>query len=84
MCGNPRRKICTASLDTGLLIDGFARRIFADFAHPAQEIRVLLLGVWIDRVRPLETIALAVSRPERVMVPERRTIRLVGRKPCVL
>jgi hypothetical protein len=22
MCGNPRRKICTASLDTGPLIDG--------------------------------------------------------------
>jgi len=64
MCGNPRRKICTASLDTGLLIDGFARRIFADFAHLAARIPMLLHAVRIDHVRPLEAIALAISRPE--------------------
>jgi len=84
MCGNPRRKICTASLDTGLLIDGFVRRIFADFAHLAPLIPMLLHAVWIDRVRPLETIVLAISRPERVMSPELRSIPRVGLTPGVL
>ncbi len=30
MCGSPRHKICTASLDIGPLIDGFVRRLSAD------------------------------------------------------
>jgi len=43
---------------------GFARRIFAEFAHPARMRPVLLHAVAIDHVRALETIALAISRPE--------------------
>jgi len=45
---------------------------------------MLLHAVWIDHVRALETIVLAISRPERVMSPEHRTIRLAARALCVL
>ena len=30
MCGSPRHKICTASLDNAPLIDGFGRQLFSD------------------------------------------------------
>jgi len=39
--------------------------------------------VWIDHVRALDMIALAISRPEPVMSRELRTIRLVGFPSCV-
>jgi hypothetical protein len=36
--------------------------MFADFAHSTHRIPVWLHAVWIDHVRPLETIVLAISR----------------------
>jgi len=42
------------------------------------KIPVLLHIVGIDHVRALETIAMAISRAERVLSPELRTIPLVG------
>jgi hypothetical protein len=49
---------------------GFVRHIFAGFAHPAQEIALLVHAVVIDHGRRLETIVLASARPERVIGPE--------------
>jgi len=54
----------------GFIENGFVRRIFADFAHLAPLVPVLLHAVWIDHVRALETIVLANSRPEQVMSRE--------------
>jgi hypothetical protein len=45
---------------------------------------VLLYAVLINHVRALETIVLAISRPERVISPELRTVPLVGLAPWVL
>ena len=56
----------------------FVRRIFADFAHPRDLIPLRPHAVSIDHVRPIETIALAISQPERFISPDRRTIALVG------
>jgi len=56
----------------------FVRRIFADFAHPTDLIPVQLDSVWIDHVRPIAMIVLAISRPQRVISPDVPTIPLVG------
>ena len=45
---------------------------------PLSQIPVLLHAVGIDHVRPLETIVPAISRPERLISPDLRTIPLVG------
>jgi hypothetical protein len=63
----------------GFIEIGFARRIFVDFAHPTALIPMLLYAVWIDHVRPLETIVQAIWRAERAINPELRGIPLVGR-----
>ena len=83
ICRNLNRFLCFYDAH-GFIEIGFVRRIFADFAHPTHLIPVLLHAVWIDHVRPLETIVLAISRPERVISPELRTIPLVGLTSCVL
>ncbi len=49
----------------GFIEIGFVRRIFA---HPPRLIPVLLDAFCIDNVRSLETIVLAISRTERVII----------------
>src|SRR5208283_3398327 len=53
----------------GFIEIGFARRIFVDFAHPTHLIPALCHPVGLDHVPALETIAQAISRPERVISP---------------
>jgi len=48
----------------GFIDIGFARRIYADFAHLARKIPVLLHAIRIDHVRAPESIVEALSRPE--------------------
>jgi len=62
MCRNLNRFLCLRDAH-GFIEIGFVRRIFADFTHPSHLIPVLLHAVWIDPVRLLETIILAISRP---------------------
>ena len=68
MCGSPRHKICTASLDYAPLIDGFIRRISRKVAggHAGAETRLWCSMRQIAQIdRPHEALLHAISQHER-------------------
>ena len=62
----------------------FVWRVFADFADPIDLSPLRPHSVSIDHVPALESIVLAISRSERVISPELRTIPLLGLTSPVL